>query len=190
MKIGILALQGAFREHAIVLKQLGVDVFEVRLPEQLPNLDGIIIPGGESSSILNLLQYYRLAKPLKELADNGLPVMGTCAGLIVMAESLTANSIQPLGLMDITISRNAFGRQMESFETELAIPVLGKQSFRAIFIRAPVINETAPGVEILSRLPDGSIVAARQGKLVVSAFHPELTDDSRFHRYFLDVIRE
>ena len=188
MKIGVLALQGAFREHIAVLEQLGAAVFEVRLPQQLQNLDGLVIPGGESTSILNLIQHYHFAGPLKEMAQSGLPMLGTCAGLIILARSLTTNNAETLGLMDIEVARNAFGRQVDSFETELAVPVLGDQPFRAVFIRAPIIEKADPGVEILSRLPDGSIVAARQGKLVVTAFHPELADDLRFHRYFLDIV--
>jgi len=190
MKIGILALQGAFQEHLSVLKRLDVAACEVRLPRQLKNLDGLIIPGGESTSILNLISNYRLAEPIKELAHNGLPMLGTCAGLIVLAESLSGNNAQTLGLMGMQVKRNAFGRQVHSFVTELEIPVLGNPPFKGVFIRAPIIEKTAPGVEVLSRLTDGTVVAARQGKLVASAFHPELTDDPRFHRYFLDIVRE
>jgi 5'-phosphate synthase pdxT subunit len=172
MKIGVLALQGAFREHIAALERLGAAAFEVRLPQQLQNLDGLVIPGGESTSILNLIQHYHFAEPLKKLVQSGLPVLGTCAGLIVLARSLTTNNAETLGLMDMEVKRNAFGRQVDSFETELAVPVLGNQPFRAVFIRAPVIEKAAPGVEVLSRLPDGSIVAARQGNLLVTAFHP------------------
>jgi len=188
MRIGVLALQGAFREHIAVFEKLGATAFEVRLRPQLHNLDGLVIPGGESTSILNLIQQYRFAEPLKEMAQNGLPVMGTCAGMIVLARSLTTNNTKTLGLMDMEVKRNAFGRQRDSFETELEVPVLGDPPFRAVFIRAPIIEKAAPGVEILSRLPDGSIVAARQGNLLVTAFHPELADDPRFHRYFMDII--
>lgn len=188
MKIGVLALQGAFREHIAVLERLGVVASEVRRPRQLQELDGLVIPGGESTSILNLMRHYHFTGPLEEMVQNGLPVLGTCAGLIVLARNLVGNNTETLGLMDMEVKRNAFGRQVASFEMALAIPVLGGTPFRAVFIRAPVIEKAAPGVEILSRLPDGTMVAARQGKLVVSAFHPELADDLRFHRYFLDII--
>jgi len=191
VKIGVLALQGAFIEHVNVLRQLRVEAFPVRLPHELDNLDGIIIPGGESTSILNLMQNFDLVQPLKELANAGLPVLGTCAGMICLARKVS-DSINPglesLALMDIEVRRNAFGRQVDSFETELLLPALGQEPFPAVFIRAPIIDRVAPQVEILANLPNGVAVAARQGKLVATAFHPELSGDSRFHRYFLDIV--
>lgn len=189
MKIGVLALQGAFREHIEVLGRLGAHAVEVRLPEQMGDISGLVIPGGESTSIVKLMQHYRLVEPLRELARSGLPVLGTCAGLIVLAKNLTTNNFETLGLMDMTVARNAFGRQVDSFETEIDVPVLGKTPFKAVFIRAPIIEKVAPRVEVLARLTSGTIVAARQGKMVVTAFHPELADDPRFHRYFLDIVK-
>jgi len=189
MKIGVLALQGAFQEHIKVFKGLGIETVEVRLPKQLLGLSGLVIPGGESTSITKLVQHYRLFEPLQELAHKGVPILGTCAGLIVMARHLTTNSIKTLGLMDITVARNAFGRQIDSFEEEINVPVLGKMPFKAVFIRAPIIEKVAPSVKVLAKLDNGTIVAAKQDKLLVTAFHPELSGDSRFHSYFLDMVR-
>jgi len=189
MKIGVLASQGAFVEHIAVLHQLGVEAVPVRLPRQLGGLDGLIIPGGESTSISKLLLDYNLTNELKNLAKNGLPVFGTCAGMILLAtETSDQNNTEPLGVMKIKVRRNAFGRQRESFETELSIPVLGEKPFPGVFIRAPIIEQANSEVEILARLTDGTSIAARQGKLLASAFHPELTDDLRFHQYFLDIV--
>lgn len=190
MKIGVLSLQGAFREHIEMFESLGTRAVEVRLPEQLRELSGLIIPGGESTSIINLMQHYHLVKPVQELAHKGTPVLGTCAGLIILAKHLTTNNFETLGLMDITATRNAFGRQVDSFEAEIDVSVLGKAPFKAVFIRAPIIVKVAPGVEVLAKLANGTIVAARQNKLVVTAFHPELTKDPRFHRYFLDIVKD
>ena len=188
MKIGVLASQGAFAEHIARLQQLGVEAVPVRLPEELAGLDGLVIPGGESTSIGRLIRDYKLAGEIKDRAKNGLPVLGTCAGMILLARKTDAYP-EPLAVMDITVRRNAFGRQRESFETELSVPALGKKPFPGVFIRAPLIEQATDGkVEILARLTDGTIVAARQGKLLALAFHPELTDDLRFHRYFLDIV--
>ncbi len=188
MKIGVLASQGAFAEHIALLRQLKVDVVPVRLPRELEGLDGLIIPGGESTSISKLMRDYNLVKEIRKLAKNGLPIFGTCAGMIILANGIADPRVEALGVMNIKVKRNAFGRQRESFETELSIPVLGEKPFPAVFIRAPVIEQINNGIEILARLPDGTIVAARQDKLLASAFHPELTDDLRFHQYFLDIV--
>jgi 5'-phosphate synthase pdxT subunit len=188
MKIGVLAVQGAFVEHISVLHQLGVEAIPVRLPQQLDGLDGLIIPGGESTSIGKLMQDYDLMSRVKDLGKNGLPIFGTCAGMILLASRASDSETKPLGLMDIAVRRNAFGRQRESFETKLKIPVLGKEPFPGVFIRAPIIEQVNGKVETLARLDDGTSVAARQGKILVCAFHPELTSDLRFHRYFLDFV--
>jgi 5'-phosphate synthase pdxT subunit len=188
MRIGVLAVQGAFAEHIAILHQLGVEAIPVRLPQQFNGLDGLIIPGGESTSISKLMQDYNLMSELKALGENGLPIFGTCAGMILLASRTSDSEVKPLGLIDITVRRNAFGRQRESFETKLSIPVVGEKPFPGVFIRAPVIEQANGKVEILARLDDGTIVAARQGKILVSAFHPELTSDFRFHRYFLDIV--
>ena len=192
MRIGVLAAQGAFVEHIDRLRHLGVEAFPVRLLQELKGIDGLIIPGGESTTISRLMVEYNLTSEIKKLAEQGLPIFGTCAGMILLASEITdGNNITgkpgtSLDLMDIRVKRNAFGRQRESFETELTIPVLGKKTFPGIFIRAPLIEQVKSG-EILARLDNGTIVAAHQGRLLVSAFHPELTDDHRFHHYFLDI---
>jgi len=190
MRIGVLASQGAFAEHIDILHQLEVEALPVRLPSELRGWDGLIIPGGESTSISRLMLDYNLVSEIKNLAKSGLPILGTCAGMILLAREILDSDVEPLGLMDITVRRNAFGRQKESFETELAIPVLGEKPFPGVFIRAPIIEQANSEVEILTRLTNGTSVAARQGKILASAFHPELTNDLRFHQYFLNIIAE
>jgi pyridoxal 5'-phosphate synthase pdxT subunit len=192
MKIGVLALQGDFAEHQVKLESLGVVVSQVRLPEHLDGLNGLIIPGGESTTIGKLAVAYGLIDPLKKFAFSH-SIWGTCAGAIFLAKD--ARRDQPLlNLMDIVIERNAFGRQVDSFEIDLTIPALAENGranppFHAIFIRAPLIESVGKGVEVLSALKDGRIVAARQGKLLATAFHPELTGDLRFHRYFMELAK-
>ncbi len=188
--IGVLALQGDFREHREVLERLGVVVPEVRLPRELERLDGLIIPGGESTTIVRLMQTSHLLEPLRKLADDGFPIWGTCAGMILLAKRLDASGIPALEAMDIGVRRNAFGRQVDSFEAELHVSALGDPPYRAVFIRAPIIEDVGPVVEVLARLPDGTPVAARQGRLLATAFHPELTSDDRFHRFFLAQIAQ
>jgi 5'-phosphate synthase pdxT subunit len=189
MKIGVLALQGAFVEHIAVLRKLGVEAVEVRLPEQLEGLDGLIIPGGESTTFTILMKAYHFADAIISLAKNNFPIFGTCAGMIVLANGVTNNGgVEPVGAMSIKVKRNAFGRQVDSFEAQLSIPKLGKKPFPGVFIRAPRIESTGRNVEVLAKLDNGTIVAARQGKLLVTSFHPELTDDTRFHKYFLDIV--
>lgn len=189
MKVGVLALQGAFVEHKNVLTRLGVPSVEVRLPEHLENLDGLIIPGGESTTIGLLAQKWGLLEPLRAFARSGRPVWGTCAGMILLAKEVVDGVPgQPLlGLMDITVRRNAFGRQVDSFEADLLVPVLGDPPFHAVFIRAPVIERVGAEAEVLASLEDGTPVAVQQGHLLATAFHPELTGDVRFHRYFLQL---
>lgn len=188
MRIGVLASQGAFAEHIAMLHQLEVEVLPVRLLQQLRGLDGLVIPGGESTSISKLMLDYNLMSEVRNLAKNGLPIFGTCAGMILLANEISDSDVEPLRVMDITVRRNAFGRQRDSFETELSIPVLGENPFPGIFIRAPIIEQANSEVEILAKLADSTGVAARQGKLLASAFHPELTNDLRFHQYFLDIV--
>jgi pyridoxal 5'-phosphate synthase pdxT subunit len=188
LNIGILALQGDFAEHARVIGLLGEKAREVRLPEQLGGLDGLIIPGGESTTMLKLVAEYNFRDALRQAVADGLAVMGTCAGLVLLSRELAENSMQPLGMMDITVRRNAYGRQVDSFETDIRMPVLGAEPYHAVFIRAPHIVQVGGQAEALAHLDDGTIVAARQGKLLVAAFHPELTDDTRFHKYFLDIV--
>ncbi len=189
--IGVLALQGDFEAHMKSLAQLGVPARAVKLPEHLTDLDGIIIPGGESTTIGKLMVEYGLDQPLKQLIEQGLPTWGTCAGLILLAKR-TDNALegQPLlAIMDIRVRRNAFGSQRESFETDLSIPVLGEAPFHAFFIRGPAIAEVGPGVEILATLDDGTIVAVREGTRLGTAFHPEVSKDPRFHHYFLRLVQ-
>jgi len=188
MRIGVLASQGAFAEHIAILRQLEVEALPVRLLRELRGLDGLIIPGGESTSISRLILAYNLMNEIRELAKNGLPIFGTCAGMILLANKISDSDAEPIGVMDITVRRNAFGRQADSFETELKIPVLGEKPFPGVFIRAPIIEQAGSEVEILARLADDTNVAARQGKLLATAFHPELTNDLRFHQYFLDIV--
>lgn len=181
--IGVLACQGAFLEHAQALRRLGVPAREVRLPQDLEGLDGLIIPGGESTTIGKLMLNDSLFEPVKARAREGMPVWGTCAGMIMLAKDVGHE--QPvLGLMDIKVKRNAFGRQVDSFETDLDVARVG-DNFHAVFIRAPLVEEVGEGVDVLARLPDGIIVAVQEGTLLATAFHPELTEDTRFHEYFL-----
>ena len=188
VKAGVLALQGDFAEHMAALRRSGADAVEVRTAAQLATVDSLIIPGGESTSMAKLMDAYGLREPLRELGRSGAPVWGTCAGLILLAERLTDDRPEPLGLMDMLVSRNGFGRQVDSFETDLDVLGLGGGPFHAVFIRAPVIVETGPPVEVLARLEDGRVVAARQGNLLVTAFHPELTRDDRLHSYFVEMM--
>lgn len=193
MKIGVLALQGDFREHLNALTSLGVEPVAIRLPRHLDGLDGLIIPGGESTAIGKLMVEYDLVEPLQATIAGGIPTWGTCAGLILLAKS-TDNAMagQPLlATMDIHVCRNAFGTQRESFATNLMIPAIGAEPFPAVFIRGPVVLSTGPAVEVLARLDgNGPIVAVRQGQILGTAFHPEIAGDLRFHRYFTELIHE
>lgn len=188
-RIGVLAVQGDFAEHAVALAAAGADPVEVRLPAQLDGLDGLIIPGGESTAIGKLLVNWGLFDPLQQKIRDGFPVWGTCAGAILLADDvrgrLPDQSI--LGGMDIVAHRNAFGRQVQSFETDLDVPALGRRPVRAVFIRAPRLETSGGEVEVLATLEDGSVAAARQGPLLVTAFHPELTPDTRFHKLFVEL---
>jgi 5'-phosphate synthase pdxT subunit len=193
MKIGVLALQGDFREHVQMLQHLDAAAVTVKLPQQLAGLDGLIIPGGESTVMGKLMVKYDLVEPLRAFIASGKPVWGTCAGLILLAQA-TDNGMagqQLLASLDIRVMRNAFGAQRESFMTHLTIPVLGPEPFPAVFIRGPQVAEVRPGVQELARLDaNGPIVAVRQGNLLGTAFHPEIAGDDRFHRYFLELIAE
>ncbi len=190
MKIGVLALQGDFAEHIVMLKRLGVEAVEVRLPEQLKSLDGLIIPGGESTTIGKLAVDYHLMEPLRQFGQRHA-IWGTCAGAIFLSKDISRD--QPLlGLMDIKVERNAFGRQLESFEADLDVPEVKqatgtKENYHAVFIRAPIIESVQGDAKILASVPDGRIVAAQQGHFLATSFHPELTSDTRFHEYFLSL---
>ena len=187
MKIGVLALQGAVAEHVKALTELNIEAVPVRLPSDLDCLEALIIPGGESTTISKLLSDYYLAEPIRKLACQGFPIFGTCAGMVLLAKGVSDFELEPLGVMDIEVKRNAYGRQVESFESELAVTGLGDKTFHGIFIRAPIVHKVEPTVEVLCQL-DSNIVAVRQGKMLACAFHPELTDDLRFHSYFLSLV--
>jgi pyridoxal 5'-phosphate synthase pdxT subunit len=196
-RIGVLALQGDFREHIRALEGLGAEARPVRLPEELKDVDGLVIPGGESTVMGKLMVTYGLDQPLRELLAAGVPTWGTCAGLILLSrETDSALAGQPLlAAMDIRTKRNAFGPQRASFEADIAVPALGEDPYHAVFIRAPVVESTGAGVEVMARLDDqdgagdATIVAVRQGHLMGTAFHPEVTGDTRFHDYFLRLVR-
>lgn len=186
----MLALQGAFAEHMAVLDHLGAEARAIRLPGELEGVEGVVLPGGESTAIGKLMVSYGLVKPLRDVLRTGRPALATCAGMILLAKGITGFDQQDrLGVMDIQVTRNAFGRQVDSFETDLSIDILGPEPFRAVFIRAPYIEKAGDGVKILARLPDGRAVAARQGNLLATAFHPELSGDVRLHAFFLSLVK-
>jgi 5'-phosphate synthase pdxT subunit len=189
VRIGVLALQGAFAEHLATLDAIGVEGVAVRLPRDLEGLDGLIIPGGESTTIRRLIERWGLREPILELAASGAPLFGTCAGMIVMSRDIDGE--EPiLPLLDATVERNAFGRQLDSFETELSVPVLGDRPVRAVFIRAPIVERVGPDVDVLARLDDGRIVAVRERNIIATAFHPELAGETRFHRLIATMANE
>jgi 5'-phosphate synthase pdxT subunit len=189
--VGVLALQGDFREHIAVLRSLGADAVGVRRPEELAGVSGLIIPGGESSVMDKLSRMFGLADPLKSAIAGGLPVWGTCAGLIMLADTILdgIEGQESLGGLDIDVRRNAFGSQLDSFETDLDIPAVGEDPLHAVFIRGPVVDRVGDGVTVLASLPDARVVAVEQGSLLGTSFHPEMTGDTRFHDYFLQKVR-
>jgi 5'-phosphate synthase pdxT subunit len=195
--IGVLALQGDFAEHQAALRRLGVEARQVRTPEALRDLDGLILPGGESTTFCRLMKDFAMYEPLSALVQTGFPLWGTCAGLIVLAKRVSDLDYPTLEALDVTVRRNAYGRQVDSFEADLTVPALaGDATYHGVFIRAPVVEEVGAGVDVLAELPPeageaaGSPVALRQGPFLATAFHPELTADDRFHAYFLDIVRE
>ena len=190
-RVGVLSLQGDVREHARVLTDLGADVALIRRPVELAAVEGLVIPGGESSVIDKLSRAFGMREPVRDAIAAGMPVYGTCAGLILLADRITdgIEGQQTFGGLDVTVQRNAFGSQVDSFETQLDVPVLGEPAVHAVFIRAPLVLETGPDVETLASLDDGRIVAVRQGALLGTSFHPEVTGEHRFHELFLDTVR-
>ena len=189
--VGVLAIQGDYREHRTLLESLRADVKEIRLPDQLDEVDGLIIPGGESTTIVQLIDIYNMREKLRErVLNEGMPTWGTCAGMIVMAQKLSDHRPDPLKLMNIEVSRNAFGRQVDSFETDLEVEDMDGPPYHAVFIRAPVVDTIGEGVRIISSLDDGRPVAVRQGHMLATAFHPELTNDPRMHKLFLQMVDE
>jgi 5'-phosphate synthase pdxT subunit len=182
VKIGVLALQGAFREHLQTLDAIGVEGVAVRLPRDLDGVSGLIIPGGESTTMRRLIDRWQLRQPILDLAERGAPIFGTCAGMIVLAREIGGGEAPILPLLDVTVQRNAFGRQLDSFEGELHVTVLGDQPVHGVFIRAPIVERAGPAVDVLGRLDDGRIVAVRERNLIATSFHPELAGETRFHR--------
>ena len=187
-RVGILAVQGDIREHAAALREVGADPVEVRLPRDLAGVEALILPGGESTAMRRLIDDYGLAEPILSLAASGAPMWGTCAGMILLARRITDGDTPILPLLDIEVRRNAYGRQLDSFEADLAVPALGDEPLHAVFIRAPVVTDVGPEVEVLATDPMGRTVAVRQGRVLATAFHPELTSDRRFHRALVDLI--
>ena len=192
LRVGVLALQGDVREYAHVLTDLGAQVTTVRRPAELAEVDGLVLPGGESSVIDKLSRAFGMREPIREAIAAGMPVYGTCAGLILLADRITDGIAgqQTFGGLDVTVRRNAFGSQLDSFEVELDVPVLDAPPVHAVFIRAPLVEEAGDEVERLATLDDGRIVAVRQGSLLGTSFHPEVTGEFRFHRLFLDMVRD
>lgn len=190
MRIGVLALQGAFAEHVSALRAIGAEPVEVRLPNQLDDVEGLIIPGGESTTMRRLIARWELRRPIMDLAASGRPIFGTCAGMIVLSSEIVGGEEPVLPLLDVTVERNAFGRQLDSFETELDVPLLGDRPVHAVFIRAPVIASVGPGVDVMASLPDGRVVAVRQRNVIATSFHPELAGETRFHRLVATMAAE
>jgi 5'-phosphate synthase pdxT subunit len=189
MKIGVLALQGAFREHCWMMEACGAEAAEIRKPDQLEDIQGLIIPGGESTTIGKLLIDWGLMAKIQKRAAQGMAIYGTCAGMILLAKDIIGSDQPRLGLMDTRVQRNAYGRQCESFEADLFVKEFGEEPVRAVFIRAPYIEQAGPEVQVLAEV-EGKIVIARQAKFLATAFHPELTNDKRIHQYFLQMIQE
>ena len=190
VRIGVLAVQGAFAEHIAVLNQLGVEAVPVRLPEDLGGIAGLILPGGESTTMRKLIDRWGLRRPILELIGQGAPVFGTCAGMILLSKQIIDGDEPVFPLLDISVRRNAFGRQLDSFEAELTVPVLGDRPVHAVFIRAPIVEHVGPDVDVLAQLDDGRIVAVRSGSVVATAFHPELAGETRFHRLIATMAAE
>ena len=186
----MLALQGAFIEHVSMLRAIGAEAVEIRLPAQLDGVDGLIIPGGESTTLRRLIERWALRDPILGLIQRGAPVLGTCAGMIVLAREIAGGEPPVLPVLDVTVERNAFGRQLDSFETELEVPVLGSQPVHAVFIRAPVISHVGPGVAVMAALDDGRVVAVRERNVLATSFHPELAGETRFHRLLTTMAAE
>ena len=187
-RIGVLALQGAVREHAKAIREIGAEPVEVRLPRDLVDLDALILPGGESTTMRRLIDAYGLREPIASLARGGAPMFGTCAGMILLAERSADGDEPVFGLLDIEVRRNGYGRQLDSFEVDLQVPAIGDEPLHGVFIRAPLVTDVGPRAEVLARDPDGQPVAIRQGRVLATAFHPELTGDRRLHRLLVEMI--
>jgi pyridoxal 5'-phosphate synthase pdxT subunit len=190
MRIGVLAVQGAFAEHIAVLREIGVEAVAVRLPKDLEGLSGLILPGGESTTMRKLIDTWGLREPMLDLARRGAPLFGTCAGMILLSKEISDGDAPVLPLLDITVKRNAFGRQLESFESEIDVPVLGDRPVHAVFIRAPIVERVGEDIDVLAQLEDGRVVAVRKGNVIATAFHPELAGETRFHRLVATMAAE
>lgn len=190
VRIGVLAVQGAFAEHINVLRQIGVEAVPVRLPRDLDGLSGLILPGGESTAMRKLIDEWGLREPIMELVGRGAPIFGTCAGMILLSKEIADGDQPVFPMLDISVKRNAFGRQLDSFESELEVPVLGDRKVHAVFIRAPIVERVGPDVDVLAQLDDGRVVAVRQGAIIATAFHPELAGETRFHRLVATMAAE
>lgn len=189
-RIGVLAVQGAVREHVAAIRDIGGEPVEVRLPRDLVDVDALILPGGESTTMRRLIDAYNLREPIAAMARTGAPMLGTCAGMILLAERIAGGEEPVLGLLDLEVRRNGYGRQLDSFEADLSVPALGAEPLRGVFIRAPMVTEVGPRAEVLARDADDHPVAVRQGRVLATAFHPELTGDRRLHRLLADLVRE
>ncbi len=189
-RIGVLAVQGAVREHVTAIQDVGGEAVEVRLPRDLVGLDALILPGGESTTMRHLIDAYNLREPIAALARAGAPMLGTCAGMILLADRIADGDGPVFGLLDLEVRRNGYGRQLDSFEADLEAPSLGTEPLHGVFIRAPMVTDVGPGAEVLARDPDGRPVAVRQGRVIATAFHPELTADRRVHRLLVEMIGE
>lgn len=190
MRIGVLALQGAFAEHVATLASIGVEGVEVRLPADLVGISGLVLPGGESTTMRLLIDRWGLRDPILDLARSGAPFLGTCAGMILLATEIADGDEPVFGLLDMRVRRNAFGRQLESFESDVSVPILGDAPVHGVFIRAPIVEEVGPGVDVLAHLDDGRIVAVRERNVLATAFHPELAGETRFHRLLATMAAE
>ena len=189
-RIGVLALQGAVREHVAAIRDVGADPVEVRLPRDLVDLDALVLPGGESTTMRKLIDAYGLREPIAAMARGGTPMLGTCAGMILLADRISDFDEPVFSMLDIEVRRNGYGRQLDSFEADLAVPALGDAPMRGVFISAPMVTDVGPRAEVLARDPDGRPVAIRQGRVLATAFHPELTDDRRLHRLLAQLVTE
>ena len=187
-RVGVLALQGDVREHLAAIREVGAEPIEVRLPRDLVDLDALVLPGGESTTMRKLIDAYGLRDPILSLARTGAPMLGTCAGMILLAERIADGEQPVFGLIDLEVRRNGYGRQLDSFEADLDIPALGERPLHGVFIRAPMVTDVGPNAEVLARDPDGVPVAVRQGRVLATAFHPELTGDRRLHRLLVEMI--
>ena len=187
-RIGVLALQGAVREHLAAIREIGAEPVTVRLPRDLVDVDALILPGGESTAMRRLMDAYGLREPIAAMARAGTPMLGTCAGMILLAQRISDDEEPVFGLLDLEVRRNGYGRQLDSFEAELDTPGLGKEPMHGVFIRAPLVVDVGPGAEVLARDPDGNPVAVRQGRVLATSFHPELTGDRRLHRLLLEMV--